>query len=235
MPTIFSHGPFATPDDISTIKRQDWNISITPESEYHYGHGQATSAHALSHASLGTDTPFTFAADLMTQARMFLQHVRATSYQKVLDGDRIPRRPPMSVGDAFLLMTRQGGLALRRPDLGVLEVGAKADINVFDTAEPNMSGAFADPVAAVVLHANVGDIWGVLVDGEWRKREGRLVGGVWEGLRERFDGVASKVQGALREMEEEEKKGGESGEEARGPFGGAMVWGEPEVFTTKRE
>jgi hypothetical protein len=31
-----------------------------------------------------------------------------------------------------------------------------------------------DPVAAVVLHSSPGDIEAVLVDGIWRKREGKL-------------------------------------------------------------
>lgn len=80
----------------------------------------------------------------------------------------------MSVNQAFLLATRAGGLALRRPDIGVLVEGAKADIVVFDGTSPNMLG-WADPVAAVMLHSNVGNIEHVLVDGQFRKRNFSLV------------------------------------------------------------
>lgn len=80
----------------------------------------------------------------------------------------------MSVEQAFLMATRAGGLALHRPDIGVLVEGAKADLVVFDGTSPNMLG-WADPVAAVMLHSHVGDIQHVLVDGQFQKRDFKLV------------------------------------------------------------
>ena len=76
----------------------------------------------------------------------------------------------MSVNQAFLLATRNGGLALKRPDLGVIAPGAKADIVVFKGDSPNMIG-WVDPVAAVILHSNVGDVEHVLVNGQFKKKE----------------------------------------------------------------
>jgi hypothetical protein len=55
----------------------------------------------------------------------------------------------------------------------VLVEGAKADLVVFDDIAPKMLG-WADPVAAVMLHPNVGNIQHVLVDGKFRKRDLRL-------------------------------------------------------------
>ncbi|KAJ0149265.1 hypothetical protein HZ326_8156 [Fusarium oxysporum f. sp. albedinis] len=66
---------------------------------------------------------------------------------RTLDGWKIPSNNPMTANQAFLLATRNGGLALRRGDL----------------------------VAAIILHSNVGDAMDVMVDGEWRKRDGKLV------------------------------------------------------------
>lgn len=80
----------------------------------------------------------------------------------------------MTVKQAFLMATQHGGQALRRTDVGVISVGAKADLLVFRGDQPNMQG-WQDPIAAVMLHANIGDIQHVLVDGEWRKRDGKLV------------------------------------------------------------
>lgn len=71
----------------------------------------------------------------------------------------------MSVNQAFLLATRNGGLALRREDVGVVKVGAVADIVVFNGGSPNMLG-WADPVAAIILHSNVGDVRDVMVGRE---------------------------------------------------------------------
>ena len=56
---------------------------------------------------------------------------------------------------------------------------------------------------------------------------------IWGGLREKFEGISRRVQASFKEIEERKAGGGE--EEAKGPFGGMMDWGEPQVFTTKRE
>lgn len=226
IPIIFSHAPFLTDDEISALRAQNWNLSITPESEMHFGHGQKSSMEALDQASLGIDTAWTYSGDMLMQARIFLQHVRANAYQTVLDTGKVPKRVPMSVEDVFLLLTRQGGQALRRQDLGVLQVGAKADIAIFDTKSPNMAG-WTNAVAAVILHANVGDVEGVLVDGQWRKKDRTMVGVDWDELRGKFEKVARRVQENCSGLRNEDLDG-------EGPFGGMMTWGEPEVFSTKR-
>lgn len=159
------------------------------------GHGQSTSSLVHDHASLGTDTNWNISGDILHNARSWLQAVRATNYQKVLDQGKTPRQNPMSVVDAFLLATRQGALALRRSDIGVIQVGAKADIACFDGTSPNMVG-WTNAVAAVVLHSNVGDIKHVLVDGHFRKRDGVLLTKTrkWEDIRDDFGEVARRIQ-----------------------------------------
>lgn len=102
----------------------------------------------------------------------------------------------MTVEQAFLLATRQGGRALRRDDIGVLKVGAKADIVVWNGDSPNMVG-WSNPIAAVMLHANVGDVEHVLVDGNWRKRDFKLSdGGNWkvEDIKAKFREAAKRIQ-----------------------------------------
>lgn len=128
----------------------------------------------MDQSSLGIDTHFTYSADIVGQTRMWLQEVRLRLYAQVLDCWDIPPNNPMSVEQAFLLATRAGGLALRRPDIGVLVEGAKADLVVFDGTSPNMLG-WVNPVAAVILHSNPGDVEHVLVNGEFRKRDFKLV------------------------------------------------------------
>ncbi|GAB1317056.1 hypothetical protein MFIFM68171_07266 [Madurella fahalii] len=174
LPIIFSHASFLTARGATLLRAANQYISVTPESELHYGHLHPTAHHALDQAALGVDTHFTFSTDILTQARLWLQTVRRTRYEPVLqDLWHPPVNNPMSVNQAFLLATRNGGLALKRDDLGVLAAGAKADLIVWNGASPGMLG-WVDPVAAVVLHANVGDVEGVMVDGRWRKRDGRI-------------------------------------------------------------
>ena len=109
-----------------------------------------------------------------SQARIWLQTQRLRNYNKTVGKSLIPRQNPADVYDAFLLATRHGGLALRRKDIGVINIGAQADLAIFNCDAPNMVGV-DDPVAAIILHANVADIEHVLVGGEFRKKDGKLV------------------------------------------------------------
>lgn len=101
----------------------------------------------------------------------------------------------MAAEQGFLLATRQGGRSLWRDDIGVIKVGAKADIVIFNGDSPNVLG-WSDPVAAVMLHANVGDIEHVLVDGVFRKRDFKLVNmkHEWADVKQRFLKTARNVQ-----------------------------------------
>jgi hypothetical protein len=148
----------------------------------------------MDQASLGVDTHFTFSADIISQARLWLQSVRLQFFSQVVANWEVPSNNPVSVEQAFLLATRAGGLALHRPDIGVLVEGAKADLVVFDGTSPNMLG-WADPVAAVMLHSHVGDIQHVLVDGQFRKRDFNLVvPGNYADITKNFLASARRIQ-----------------------------------------
>ncbi|KAI1077196.1 amidohydrolase family protein [Whalleya microplaca] len=193
---VFSHGAALTPNGARLLRSTNQYISITPESEMHYGHGHAHAHLAQDQSALGVDTHLTFSSDVLTQTRLWLQRTRSRLYDEVLEHWEVPANNPMSVNQAFQLATRQGGLALRRPDLGVLAVGAKADVVVFDGRSPALLG-WVDPVAAVILHAGVGDMVHVLVDGKFQKRDGKLTFPGYEGVVERFLKSAEKIQDAL--------------------------------------
>lgn len=190
LPIIYSHAPFLADSDQKALRENNHFISITPESEFHFGHGQTTGHLIIDQASLGLDTNWTFSGDMLSQTRLWLQNVRLTKPHRTLETGTLPRTNPFPVEEAFLMATRQGGRALRHDDIGVIKVGAKADLVVFNGDSPNMLG-WSDPIAAVVLHANPGDIEHVLVDEEFRKRDFKLVDKVlaWgEGAGEVFGG-----------------------------------------------
>ncbi|KAF7374491.1 5'-deoxyadenosine deaminase [Mycena sanguinolenta] len=171
---VFAHASSFNPTEARLLRQFNQYISITPESEMHYGHGHRSSYLIQDQASLGVDTQFTFSVDIISQMRIWLQSTRLGLYQETLNRFKIPSNTPMTVRQAFLLGTRNGGLALRRPDLGVLKEGAKADILVFSTDAIGLVG-WSDPVAAVVLHSNIADIEDVYVDGQLVKKGGKLV------------------------------------------------------------
>ncbi|KAI1503453.1 hypothetical protein F5X99DRAFT_105193 [Biscogniauxia marginata] len=195
---VFSHGTAVDPGTAALLRATNQFISITPESEMHYGHSHFAAHLIQDQAALGVDTHFTFSSDMITQARIWLQRTRSRLYDEVISRWRIPANNPMSANQAFLMATRQGALALRRPDLGAIRVGAKADLVVFDGRSPGMLG-WSDPVAAVVLHANVGDIAHVVVDGEFRKRDGKLTFSKYDDAVDRFLVSAERLQRLVAE------------------------------------
>ncbi|RYP74438.1 hypothetical protein DL769_004015 [Monosporascus sp. CRB-8-3] len=198
IPIVVSHASFLTARGAQLLRQTNQHISITAESEMHYGHLHPTSHQILDQASLGVDTHFTFSTDILTQARIWLQTTRYRLYENTMDRWQIPANNPMSVNQAFLLATRNGGLAVGRPDLGVIAPDAKADILVWDGRSPALLG-WTDPIAAIILHASVGDIRDVLVDGEFRKRDGELVVEGYAGVQDRFLRSARRIQERLKE------------------------------------
>ncbi|KAH8890197.1 amidohydrolase [Thozetella sp. PMI_491] len=198
-PIVFSHGSYLTAAGATLLRNTNQYISITPESEMHYGHGHPKSHLIQDQAALGVDTHFTFSTDILTQARLWLQSTRYKLSLDVDEGWEVPANNPMSVNQAFLLATRHGGLALRRDDLGVIAKGAKADLVVWDGASPPLLG-WADPVAAVMLHASVGDIDAVLVDGKFVKKDGKLTAAGYEESKTKFLATAKRIQAVWRAL-----------------------------------
>src|SRR5262249_30570765 len=120
-PIVFSHCSFITPQDVFLLRQFDQYVSTTPESEMHYGHSHHFGAYTQDPAAIGVDTHFTYSTDIVGQARIWLQSLRLKFFHKTLESWKIANDNPMSVNQAFLLATRNGGLALRRPDIGVIQ------------------------------------------------------------------------------------------------------------------
>ncbi|CAH0041731.1 unnamed protein product [Clonostachys rhizophaga] len=154
----------------------------------------------LDQTALGVDNPWSCAADMPGQARLYLHRVREQFFNQVTHNRRLPSTTPMTVEQAFHLMTRSGGLAFRRDDIGVLRVGAKADLLVINGDSYNMLG-WSDPIAAIVMHSHPSDIEAVMVGGKWRKRHGKLtpLDGATsiDQIKARFLESARKLQGKI--------------------------------------
>lgn len=70
--------------DVSLLRSTNQYLSITPESEYQYGHSNVNSQLILDQACIGVDTHFTFSTDIVTQVRIWLQEVRNRLYNQAL-------------------------------------------------------------------------------------------------------------------------------------------------------
>lgn len=199
LPIIFSHATKMTEEEGHLLRKRNQHVSLTTESEMHYGMWGIESKHFLDQCALGVDTHLTFSADMLTQMRISLQAIRTQLYYPATwEENKLPEHNPMTVEQAFILGTLNGARALRRDDLGILKVGAKADIVVISTDSPALVGV-ADPIAAVVLHASVADIKHVLVNGEFKKKDGKLVGVDWKRVSRDFAARARRIQNDWRQ------------------------------------
>ncbi len=80
-----------------------------------------------------------------------------------------------SAPDFFDAATKGGAEALGRDDIGVLRAGGKADIAVFDLADPAMAPAI-DPVQTLILGATGRVTRATIVDGRVSMRDGQVAG-----------------------------------------------------------
>ncbi|KAF5121986.1 5-methylthioadenosine/S-adenosylhomocysteine deaminase [Metarhizium anisopliae] len=198
IPVVLSHGDFLTAQGADLLRSTNQYISMIPEGHMLYGHPSDRMFITQDQMALGVDTHFVYSPDLLTQARMWLQASRYNFYMAVFKHWQIPAHNPMSVAQAFKLATRAGGLALRRPDLGVIQVGAKSDLVIWNAREsPSMLG-WVDPVAAIVLHANIGDILHVMVNGKFVKKDGKMLARDYQNVRDRFQASAERIQSIWR-------------------------------------
>lgn len=93
VPFVFSHASYLTKEDAQLLRQTNQYISTTAESELHYGHTHPNAHNIQDQASLGVDTHFTYSSSMVTQARMWLQSLRAHNYREVLE-DWVSHHPP---------------------------------------------------------------------------------------------------------------------------------------------
>ncbi|KAL4878110.1 Metallo-dependent hydrolase [Aspergillus karnatakaensis] len=177
-PIIFSHGNGLTPSDAELLLEANAHISATPETELQMGLGEIVGFRddIKRNASVGIDCHASNSSDILTQLRLGIQHARGLENVATLEAGGYPS-VKIKLEEAFNLGTIQGAKAIgMEGEVGAIRVGMLADLVVFDAMAPNMlCAAEENPLAAVMLHANVGDVEMVIINGVVKKEGGRLV------------------------------------------------------------
>lgn len=194
------HGNNLSDDELSMMLERGVSFSLTPESEMAQGHGFSITGRLLARGaqpSLGVDLESAMSGDMFTVARM------ALGQQRSFDNDRVRREsgnlPPTTtipVATALQWITAAGarmvGLDSR---IGSLTPGKQADLLL---VQPDLSmWPVHEPVSSIVTQAGAQHIRGVMIAGQWRKRDGRLL---FDGLPHVMDRLADSGRRILQEQ-----------------------------------
>ncbi|HEX7187154.1 MAG TPA: amidohydrolase family protein [Actinomycetes bacterium] len=178
-------------------------ISIAAQVELQMGHGwpPVSKSYQFGMApSLSIDVVTTVPGDMFTQMRAAFGAERARVNAVCWEANVGVPDTMLTAKQALEMATVNGAHVAGVEDrTGSLTPGKRADIVVIDATAINVT-PIHDPVAAVVLCADVSNVEHVLVDGEFRKRDFRLAGDVAnarslvEASRDRLVDAASKAK-----------------------------------------
>jgi cytosine/adenosine deaminase-related metal-dependent hydrolase len=155
------------------------SFSAAAESEMSQGHGHPLTGRLRRYGrapSLGVDLESVLSGDMLTQARI------ALGIQRSLDNvahreahGTIPPTSTVTTREALGWITLEGARMLKQEHrIGSLAPGKQADLVLVRADALNMQPVH-DPVSSVVFQASLANIDSVMVAGEWKKRDGRLV------------------------------------------------------------
>lgn len=179
---VMSHAGAANSEDIRLLRDANCFISSTPSTELSMAVGPVAVFNeglplVNEISSIGIDCHSATSSSLVNEMRIALQWARGNdSIHQVQTGDYDKGVNP-TTDDAFNLATIKGARAIyMEGDIGSLMVGKKADLVIFNTMSPSMiAAAQQDPVAAIVMHSSIRDIETVIIDGQIRKKDGKLL------------------------------------------------------------
>ena len=165
-------------EEFKLIGDSGGHTSISPEIEMQMGHGMPPALRMLEagiRPSISSDVVTTTPCDFFNAMRHLIAGTRLMVYQTAIQNKKLVDPLPLSSRDALEFATLRGAAACGLDHkIGSLTPGKLADIVLVRTDYMNMI-PINNPVAAVVEFANVGNIDTVLVNGEIKKRHGKLV------------------------------------------------------------
>ncbi|MGQ7794562.1 amidohydrolase family protein [Faunimonas sp. B44] len=179
-----AHGNYTTDEDLRLLGSVGGCLTSQPEAETYAGR-RSMSMVARGHRrgvtiATGIDVPCIMNAGLLPQMRLlfFLQRYLDGVVERHEGHVPVKRRPGVPTFDArdiVEIATVNGAKAIWIDDVvGQIAPGYQADLVLIDTRDFGLSEG--DPAGHVVLNSSLGDVDTVMVAGEFKKRDGRMVG-----------------------------------------------------------
>ena len=175
--TTYVHSSHLTDEEWELVRDSGGNVSLAPQIELQMGHGWAPALKADGMGipvGLSSDVATTAPADQFTQMHAIFASERARRNSIAWDTDTDATdliNVRQVLGWATLGGAKVAGIADRT---GSLTPGKKADVVIIDGGAVNVA-PIIDPVAAVVLAADISNVHTVIVNGVIRKRDGKLL------------------------------------------------------------
>ncbi len=195
------HGNDLANDRLARFVDCGVTFSLAPENEMSQGHGHPIIGRLRklgAAPSLGVDLESVISGDMLTAARIALAHQRCLDNAecRAISGE-IPPTSTVPVRDALGWITVEGARMLRMQDrIGTLTAGKQADLVLIRVDAFNVWPVH-DPVATVVLQSSLANVDSVMVAGVWRKREGKLLFGGLERVKEELARSGARILNEL--------------------------------------
>jgi len=173
------HGNDLSDERLARFVDRGVTFSVTPENEMAQGHGHPIVGRLRklgSAPSLGVDLESVISGDMLTVARVALAHQRSldNAAARAATGT-IPETSTIPAREALSWITVEGARMLRLQDrIGSIAPGKQADLVMIRADDLNVWPVH-DPVATVIMQANLSNIDSVMVAGVWKKRHGKLL------------------------------------------------------------
>ena len=184
--TTYIHCCYFSDEEWGMVRDSGGTISIAPQVELQMGHGWPPVVKTLEYGlrpSLSIDVVTTVPGDMFTQVRAAFGAERARKNAIFWEANE-PAEGLLTARQMLEFATINGAHVAGLEDrTGSLTPGKKADVVLIDARALNMA-PIIDPVAAVTLCADVSNVDTVIVNGEVRKRAGKLLADVDKARRE---------------------------------------------------
>jgi cytosine/adenosine deaminase-related metal-dependent hydrolase len=176
--TTYIHACYLADDEWRMVADTGGRISIAAQVETQMGHGWPPTMKAYEYGlapSLSVDVVTTVPGDMFTEMRGAFGADRARANAAAWQADTPVPDTMLTARQMLEMATINGAYVAGLGDrTGSLTPGKQADIVLIDATALNVAPVI-DPVAAVVLSADVSNVETVIVGGAVRKRDGRLL------------------------------------------------------------
>ncbi|RBQ81073.1 hypothetical protein FVER14953_06708 [Fusarium verticillioides] len=200
---LISHGNYMDDQDFEILKKHHAPLACTPATEAQGSMGWHLLFEPGLITALGADCHCLTSSSLMQAARTALLFSRLQKTLEHKEKGKMVDKFDQTSHDVFNKATIEAARAVvMGNEIGSIAVGKRADVVIFSRDQSLAFGASAreEPIAAIVTYSEARDIEAVLVNGCFRKRDGKMVPVVKDGKDIGIDRVLTELDQSQRDI-----------------------------------